>query len=304
MMLWKNRNRRVGLCVTVVAGCLTLVILWAVLAMPETALAKKPVKPPGGGGGGEVGQEIPVGIAFDETGCIRSDQQDEHGDVPYVDGEQKGKVTAVVGRNFNIQLDTNNINKRTAGRTVWLDLSNALGCDASVKVDVSEGAGGDPDGICDDCIDSVPDLPAERFGTLPSGQQYGYPDSAELYIRGRDLDGLRVGNTVDTSAQMNFSVGGQSWRLYWGSFEVHGGQTYAPGTSPVVVKRLDNDTWQITCAGDACLYRENNPPHRATEYHGQVVVPFGFTAVAITHEETVWGDEPHGIDPGDDPCVL
>ena len=46
MMLWKNRNKRIGLCVTVVAGCLILAIVWAVLAMPETALAKKPPKPP------------------------------------------------------------------------------------------------------------------------------------------------------------------------------------------------------------------------------------------------------------------
>ena len=41
-MLQKNRNKRVGLCVTVVAGCLILAILWAVLATPETALAGKP----------------------------------------------------------------------------------------------------------------------------------------------------------------------------------------------------------------------------------------------------------------------
>jgi hypothetical protein len=41
-MLWKNSNKRVGLCVTVVAGCLILATLWAVLAMSETALAGKP----------------------------------------------------------------------------------------------------------------------------------------------------------------------------------------------------------------------------------------------------------------------
>ena len=50
MMLWKNRNKRVGLCVTVVAGCLILAVAWAVLSMPETALAKRP----GGGGKPEV----------------------------------------------------------------------------------------------------------------------------------------------------------------------------------------------------------------------------------------------------------
>jgi len=296
-MLQKNRNKRIGLCLMAVTSCLVLAIVWAFLATPETALAKG--KPPGGGGGGEVGQEIPVCIAFDDA---EGDGIKNDGDA-YCDGDSNKKVTAIVGRNFNIVLETNNSNKRTAGRTLWLDLGNPVGCADSVNVDVSDGAGGDVDGICDECIDSVPDLPVTRFGMLPSGQQSGYPDSATLKIFGRDLDGLQVGNTVDTCAQMNFSVGGQSWVLYWGSFKVPGGWTYAPNTSPVTVTRLDNDTWRITCAGDACLYRDNNPPHRATEYHGQVNIPFGITAVAITHEETVWGDEPWNIIPGDTtPC--
>lgn len=41
-MLCKNRNKRIGLCVTVVAGCLILATVWVVLATPGTALAKKP----------------------------------------------------------------------------------------------------------------------------------------------------------------------------------------------------------------------------------------------------------------------
>ena len=297
MMLWKNRNRSVSVCLTVVTSCLVLAVVWAVLATPEIAFADKPDKPPGQdkGGGGEVGQEIPVYIVFDETSSINGDSE-----APYTDGELKGKVTAVVGRNFSILLETNNIKKRTAGRTIWLDLGIPVGC-AGVKIDVSDGAGGDVDGICDDCIDSVPDLPAERFGE-PS-QSFGYPDSAKLRIHGRDLDGLRVGKSVNTCAQMEFSVGGEVWVLYWGSYKVPGGWTYAPGTSPVVVKRETNDYWRITCAGDACLYRDNNPPHRPTEYHGQVTVPFFFDAVAIDPESDPWGDEPHGIIPGDVGCI-
>ena len=54
---------------------------------------------------------------------------------------------------------------------------------------------------------------------------------------------------------------------------------------------------------DACLYRDNNPPHSATEYHGQVIVPFAMTAVAINPEEDPWGDEPWDIIPGNEtPC--
>ncbi len=49
-MFGKNRNKTVGLCVMVVAGCLVLATLWAALATSETALAKKPDKPPGKGG--------------------------------------------------------------------------------------------------------------------------------------------------------------------------------------------------------------------------------------------------------------
>ena len=44
-MLQKNRNKRVGLCVMVVTSCLVMAAVWAVLATPETALAKKPVQP-------------------------------------------------------------------------------------------------------------------------------------------------------------------------------------------------------------------------------------------------------------------
>jgi hypothetical protein len=83
---------------------------------------------------------------------------------------------------------------------------------------------------------------------------------------------------------------------------VKGGTTSAPGSAPVTVERVDNDTWQIASTGLASLYRDNNPPHRATEYHGQFLVPFGMTVVAIEHEDTVWGDPPNGIVLGELPC--
>ncbi|MHC4323827.1 MAG: hypothetical protein ACYSUX_06105 [Planctomycetota bacterium] len=293
----KSRNKRIVIYLMVVATCIVVTGLWATLLIPEAALAKKPPDKPGGGG--EVGQKIPVCIVFDEVSSINTD-----GDDPYCDGDLKKKVTAFVGRAFSIFLTPNNSNKTTAGRTLWLDLSVALGENGSINVDVSDGAGGNSDGICDEYIDGVPDMPTERFGTLPSGQKFGYPDNARLEIWGRDLDGLRVGNTVETNARLYFSVGGQSWVLHWGSFEAPGGRTYAPGTAPVTVYRYDNDTWQITnLTGDACLYRSNNPPHSATEYHGQVIVPFAMTAVAINPEEDPWGDEPWDIIPGNEtPC--
>ena len=40
MMLWKNKNKKAQICLMVVTTCLVLATLWAVLATPETALAK------------------------------------------------------------------------------------------------------------------------------------------------------------------------------------------------------------------------------------------------------------------------
>ena len=40
-------RNRIGLCLIGAVGCLTLAAVWAVLAVPGTALAKKPGKPPG-----------------------------------------------------------------------------------------------------------------------------------------------------------------------------------------------------------------------------------------------------------------
>jgi hypothetical protein len=45
-MFGKNRNKKVGICVMVVTASLVLAALWAVLATPETALAKKPITEP------------------------------------------------------------------------------------------------------------------------------------------------------------------------------------------------------------------------------------------------------------------
>lgn len=42
MMLWKNRDKRVSVCLTVVTSCLVLAAVWAILATPKTALAKRP----------------------------------------------------------------------------------------------------------------------------------------------------------------------------------------------------------------------------------------------------------------------
>ncbi len=90
----------------VVVLTLTLVV-WGISGVTDLALAKKGGG--GGGKGGEVAQEIPVRMTFN-AGSIQSDGGD------YIDGELKKKVTAIVGRNFSIVLETNNSNKTTAGQ--------------------------------------------------------------------------------------------------------------------------------------------------------------------------------------------
>ena len=41
-MCGRNNNKKVGVWLTIVASCLVVAVLWAALAVPETALAKKP----------------------------------------------------------------------------------------------------------------------------------------------------------------------------------------------------------------------------------------------------------------------
>ncbi len=301
-MLRKNRKQKSVGSMTALIGCHVLVLAVVLMSISGVASAAKGGNGggnSGGGGGGETGQTIPVCITFDDApgDGIMSDGSTYRG------GDKKSKVGAAVGRNMAIVLDSNSSNKTTAGRTVWLDLGSRLGCISQVDVTDLDGMRG-ADGFCDYCDDDTgPDLPAGRFGTLPSGQKFGFPDRAKLVVRGRDLDGLLVGDTVKTYADLSFEVGGQSWKLQWGPYTIRDLPTYAPGSEPVTVYRADNDTWVVTTTGasTAFLYLDNKQTGML-EHHGQFLVPFTFTAAAITHEETVWGDEPWEIDPGVPPC--
>ncbi len=71
-MFGKNRKKKVGLCVMVVTACLVLAALWAVLAIPETALAVKPDKPPKPpkDGGGERTAMVTISGPITEDGVV------------------------------------------------------------------------------------------------------------------------------------------------------------------------------------------------------------------------------------------
>ncbi len=92
-MFGKNRNKKVGLCVTVVTACLVLAGLWIVLATPETALAGKPEKPPGqdkdkpGGGGGGGGKDEPTIFTVELSQHLTSSPY-----LPTISAETKGGI--------------------------------------------------------------------------------------------------------------------------------------------------------------------------------------------------------------------
>lgn len=72
----KNRNKKVEICLMVVATCIVAAGLWAILVTPEIAQAKKP------GGGGK--PEVLHGVAEFEDSDGYAVQSDGLG--PYVDG--------------------------------------------------------------------------------------------------------------------------------------------------------------------------------------------------------------------------
>jgi len=92
----KSKNKRVEICLLVGTICIMVAGLLAALATPETALAKKPVKPPGGGGDTGV---APVCIVFD--GGIESDNE-----TPYCNDKQS-KVKAIMTQDGHVDLQPN-----------------------------------------------------------------------------------------------------------------------------------------------------------------------------------------------------
>ena len=99
----KSKNNRVGICLVVIATCIVLVGLWAVLATPKAALAKKPSD------GGDSGV-APVCIEFDIGGGIQSDDG-----TPYCDDKQL-KVEANMTQDGHVNLQPNT--GRGQGRTL------------------------------------------------------------------------------------------------------------------------------------------------------------------------------------------
>ncbi len=111
-MFGKNRNKKVGLCVMVVTSCFILAGIWAVLATPETALAKKP-----GGGGGKPEALHGTATFRDALG----DRVQSDGGGPYTDasiGKKGGATVLGLGDFFRLKVK---LNKKNEGRSFNLD---------------------------------------------------------------------------------------------------------------------------------------------------------------------------------------
>ncbi len=114
-MFGKNRKKKVGICVMVVTASLVLAAVWAVLATPETALAKKPG---GGGGGGDTA----TCVQFDGDGSVEGDL----GNTAYCD-DKKAKVSVSITSNTgHFKLGTSSSNKVGAGRGLVVDFGTPV----------------------------------------------------------------------------------------------------------------------------------------------------------------------------------
>ena len=268
-------------------------LLVAVAAMTMTLKTPAANSPTSAGG-----KDIPATITLDRehtsvidrlpTGAggneFRGDNPDATA-VSYTDGMSGKRITAFVGRNRHITLNGNNSSSLSSGRTAFLDLGDALGCpDAggtSVRVNIDGVAG------CDPCINTAPLVAPLRFGT-PTGMS-GQVDNFELTIIGEDYDDLSVGCDVLVTARLKFVIAGQEWEFWWGHHARAGGATMNPEASPLRVRRVSNSEWRFQTTGDlngdhrAALYRQENPPANASEYHGQVHVKFSGKAVALSN---------------------
>lgn len=116
-MFGSSSNKKVGVWLTVVASCLVLVVVWAVLATPATALAKKP--------GGDGRPEILHGSATfrDVTGdAVKSDDGRA-----YVDGID-GTVLGLEGF-FRLEINL----KKNGGRSLELSFPADIDSDSLPK---------------------------------------------------------------------------------------------------------------------------------------------------------------------------
>ena len=257
--MFVKKNKTVGLYLMVVTACLVLATLWAVLATPETALAKKP----GGGGGGKK-QEISVSVTFwDRDGDAV--QSDEEG--PYT-RERGNKVKAFIGMGGQLRLQTWD----STVRSILLNIP-ASACTlqggfghANLVTLGEDTVGDDGEGIEGDGFLTEaqldPGVGGDRLNLL------------EMGVESSTRAGLRIGFPVPDNKN------GDAWRLIFGEV---GDEDGNPQTNLVLVTAgadTDSDgkpnTWTIEAgAGTDAAVAALLPAGEAPCAH--VSMPFSIT---------------------------
>lgn len=189
-MSTKRKNKRIGVCLMAVTSCLIVAILWAVLATPETALAKKP----GSGGPRGETQDIPVSAVIEDTEGVSSD-----GGGAYVD-KKKDHISAFVGRRAGQFILDTNTNNAEGGRTMKLNFSEV--------VDPLDGEPLPPntDGVV------TPITAAVYTARERVTEEYGYVDLRAMEIDESKRLALRIGLTItDAQSPWNLNYGDVLW---------------------------------------------------------------------------------------------
>lgn len=192
IMSTKRKNKRIGVCLMAVTSCLIVAVLWAVLATPETALAKKP----GSGGPSGETQDIPVSAVIDDQS---NEGVSSDGGGAYVD-KKKDHISAFVGRRAGQFILDTNTNNAEGGRTMKLNFSAVV--DPLNREPLPPNTGGVV----------TPITAAVYTARARVTEQYGYVDLRAMEIGESKPLALRIRLTItDAQSPWDLSYGDVLW---------------------------------------------------------------------------------------------
>ncbi len=263
-------------------------LLVAAAAMALTGDTQAAGKGNGGNVGGDVSGWIFTQVWFDDTyldgGSLANGLVGDG--FPYIYGEQN--VETLIGRNFSISLDFNKSDKKAALRKVRFN----GGFPAIEPV---------PAGCMPVLAD--PSLLVVVTPTPGTGPVINNPNDeakdAALGFGGQDQDDTPVGFQRHVNGGLTFKDDNNViWVIRFGRRLAGGGDLFSPCASCLVVERLPNvlvdgesrGQWgfatEATAGGThiGYLYRDNRPPHAATELWGIVRLSFSGLIESLTPE--------------------
>ena len=287
-----------------------LVLVVALLSIPGAASAAKGGNgrgsgggDKGGGNGGNVGGDVSGWIYID---ALFDDGHLGDPDIPNgllsdsqgIYSEGTDRVAAAVGRNRAIRVDLNTHKKKASIRKFKFQYVGETGLVPGFPpINVSCA---DTGAACFPALGSGELITCAPAPLYPQLETDGSAPDAELQIQGEDHDDTPVGCTRHVSARLKLTdVNGEVWWVFYGSRESAGGSFRSPCSSCVTVERLPNvdsdddgqaddpgiSQWAFSTEAPhiGYLYRDNNPPHGPSEFHGTVTLPF--SGIIISHTE-------------------